>query len=123
MPQHAIGIVVSVSSGADLRLSSPRRLLRLDHYAYYTVGLVRYRCGQNEPYSLPGAQMTPPPAFTSTGRAITRRSAAGSSEKSRSGSAVGQISMHTLASSPCAGGSADHAERVASVVTNTEVHR
>jgi len=34
---------VSVSSGADLRLSSPRRLLRLDYYAYYTAGMIRYR--------------------------------------------------------------------------------
>src|ERR1700739_4246585 len=48
MPQHASWKVVSVSSGADLRLSSPRRLLTLDYYAYYTVGLVRHRCGRSE---------------------------------------------------------------------------
>jgi hypothetical protein len=34
--------VVSVSSGADLRLSSPSGLLRLNDGAYYTAGIIRY---------------------------------------------------------------------------------
>jgi len=42
MPQHASGQVVSVSSGVDLRLSSPRTLLTLD---YYITGRVQKPTG------------------------------------------------------------------------------